>query len=152
MTKRMNELDHRLSCEGESQPSCDSLTWWNIGGGWGGAAECDTDRRGKKSQKKERATAASSLNSRFHSCLQLRTELNMTSEPSAFGRVKPLLQRNTQNVWSDWLPFLFPLFCCYGWHILSIDAISTLSQLPLPTLHPTPPSYSIISSLSFPLF
>lgn len=47
-------------------------------------------------------------------------------------------------------PFCFPLFCCYGWHIPSIDAIPTLLQLPLAS-PPTQLQYNLISISFFVL-
>lgn len=49
-------------------------------------------------------------------------------------------------------PFCFPSFCCYGWHVLSIGAIRTMSQLvPPPTATPpSPPAIITSPPLCFP--
>lgn len=72
---------------------------------------------------------------------------NVVFSPSAFGHVKPLVDWKGENIQYDWLPLLFSPFCCYGWHIPSIDAIPTLWNC-----HWFSPYPATISSPSLSLF
>lgn len=68
---------------------------------------------------------------------------------SACIHMRMLLQRITESAWSDWPLLLFFFFCCYGWHVLSIGAIPTMSELVPPTPAPPSPSDNHISSSLF---
>lgn len=137
VTKRVNEMDFQSELWGTVIARC-RLVWFSLihtVGNWG--VQTNSKRQECELIKPKYAILCTRWRQSPSFCYR-----NDVFSPSAFGRVKPLVQRKGARVRCDWLLCLFPPFCCYGWHIPSIDAIPTLSQLPL--VPPPDISYSII--------